>query len=112
MLQGDRGLSQKGPEPGNASYYYSLHADERPRHRRRAAGRPPGVRARVDGSRVDARARSGPDLVGWDWFALQLDDGREVMVYRLRRRDGTADPHSAGALSPPTGPPGRSRRAR
>ena len=40
----------------------------------------------------------GPDLAGWDWFALQLDDGRELMVYRLRRRDGTADAYSAGAL--------------
>jgi predicted secreted hydrolase len=40
----------------------------------------------------------GRELVGWDWFALQLEDGRDVMVYRLRRRDGAADPHSAGAL--------------
>jgi predicted secreted hydrolase len=40
----------------------------------------------------------GKGVEGWDWFALQLDDGRELMVYRLRRRDGTVDPFSAGTL--------------
>ena len=40
----------------------------------------------------------GRDLAGWDWLALQLDDGRDVMVYQLRRRDGAPDPHSAGTL--------------
>jgi predicted secreted hydrolase len=38
----------------------------------------------------------GRDQVGWDWFALQLDDGTDVMLYRLRRRDGSADPTSQG----------------
>jgi predicted secreted hydrolase len=36
------------------------------------------------------------EQVGWDWFALQLDDGSDVMWFRLRRRDGTSDPHDAG----------------
>ncbi|HEY8020867.1 MAG TPA: lipocalin family protein, partial [Thermoanaerobaculia bacterium] len=40
----------------------------------------------------------GPDQIGWDWLALQLDDGREVMLYRLRRKDGGADPASQGTL--------------
>jgi predicted secreted hydrolase len=40
----------------------------------------------------------GPDVLGWDWFALQLGDGRELMLYRLRRRDGSADPASEGTL--------------
>src|SRR5690606_8563826 len=39
-----------------------------------------------------------PDLAGWDWFALQLSDGRDLMVYRLRRTDGTASPYSGGSL--------------
>ena len=41
--------------------------------------------------------------VGWDWFALQLDDGWEIMVYRLRRSDGSADPLSDGVLIDPNG---------
>jgi len=40
----------------------------------------------------------GPDLAGWDWFALQLDDGRELMFYRLRRKDGASEPWSRGSL--------------
>lgn len=31
---------------------------------------------------------------GWDWASLQLHDGREVMVYRMRRKDGSTDPAS------------------
>ena len=42
-------------------------------------------------------------LSGWDWFALQLDDGWELMVYRLRRADGSADPHSEGVAIDPEG---------
>jgi predicted secreted hydrolase len=38
----------------------------------------------------------GPQLVGWDWFSIQLDDGSELMVYQLRREDGSADPFSSG----------------
>jgi predicted secreted hydrolase len=29
--------------------------------------------------------------VGWDWFGLQLEDGRELMLYRVRRA-GSVDP--------------------
>jgi predicted secreted hydrolase len=40
---------------------------------------------------------------GWDWFALQLSDGRDLMFYRLRREDGGTDPFSAGTLVLPDG---------
>ena len=40
----------------------------------------------------------GAGVIGWDWFAIQLNDGRELMVYQLRRRDGSIDPFSAGSL--------------
>jgi predicted secreted hydrolase len=43
------------------------------------------------------------ELVGWDWFALQLDDGWDLMAYRLRREDGSADPFSAASLVDPSG---------
>ena len=45
-----------------------------------------------------------PDLAGWDWFSLQLDDGWEVMLYLLRHKDGTVDPASSGTLVDPAGP--------
>jgi predicted secreted hydrolase len=40
----------------------------------------------------------GPDLAGWDWFGLQMADRTELMLYRLRRADGTADPASSGTF--------------
>ena len=97
VLQGDAGLDPKGPEPGNASYYYSFT-------RLPAAGQVTvdGRSFAVAGSAWLDREWStsvlGPDIQGWDWFALQLDDGTDLMVYRLRRRDLTASPFSNGIL--------------
>ena len=105
VLQGERGLSRKSAEPGNASYYYSLT-------RMPASGtvRLAGERFAVAGlawmDREWSTSSLGQDQVGWDWFALQLDDGRELMLYQLRRRDGTADLTSSATL---VGPRGQSR---
>jgi predicted secreted hydrolase len=96
-LQGDRGLSRKGPEPGNASYYYS-RSRMSARGTVSAGGEPLPVTGLAWMDREWSTSALGADLVGWDWLALQLDDGRDVMVYRLRRRDGSADAYSAGAL--------------
>jgi len=97
VLQGERGLSRKGPEPGNASYYYSLT-----RMPARGTIRLGTEQLEVEGlawmDREWSTAAVGRDLAGWDWFALQLEDGRELMYYRLRRRDGAEDPGSAGVV--------------
>lgn len=102
VFQGDRGLSQKGPEAGNASYYYA--------HTRMPARGEvvfEGETYRVSGLAWMDREWSTSALsagqVGWDWFALQLADGWELMVYQLRRDDGTADPLSDGVLIDPEG---------
>jgi predicted secreted hydrolase len=106
VLQGDRGLSQKSPEIGNASYYYSLT-------RMPAAGtvRLGGERFAVTGlawmDREWSTSSLGRGQVGWDWFALQLSDGSDLMLYRLRRRDGAADPASSGTVASPDGTPRR-----
>jgi predicted secreted hydrolase len=97
VLQGDRGLSQKSGEPGNASYYYSLtHLESR------GEIRIGGENFTVAGlswlDREWSTSALGPDQVGWDWFSLQLDDGRELMYYQLRRQDGSVDPWSSGTL--------------
>ncbi|HEX3557045.1 MAG TPA: lipocalin-like domain-containing protein [Thermoanaerobaculia bacterium] len=102
VLQGDRGLSRKSSEIGNASYYYSLT-------RMPAAGavRLGGERFAVTGlawmDREWSTSSLGRDQVGWDWFALQLSDGSDLMLYRLRRQDGAADPASSGTVVAPSG---------
>ena len=96
------GLSRKSADPGNASYYYSL--TRMPASGRCAVGG--GVHA-VEGlawmDREWSTSALAPDQVGWDWFALQLDDGRELMLYRLRQRDGGISPVSQGTLVAPDG---------
>ncbi|HYO52192.1 lipocalin-like domain-containing protein [Archangium sp.] len=109
VLQGDRGLSQKGPEPGNASYYYSLTRMPT-RGQVTVEGRAYEVTGQSWMDREWSTSALGEDLVGWDWFSLQLSDGSELMYYQLRRRDGTADTFSAGTLVPALGEPVRLSR--
>ncbi len=98
ILQGDQGLSQKSAEPGNASYYYSI-----PRLRATGTLRRADQELPLKGlawlDREWSTSALGPEQAGWDWFSLQLDDGRNLMYYQLRRKDGSVDPHSAGTLS-------------
>lgn len=102
VLQGEAGLSRKGPGEGNASYYYSMT-----RLPARGTVRVGDERHSVQGlawlDREWGTSALGPGVVGWDWFALQLGDGRDLMFYRLRRDDGTSDPLSAGSIVHPGG---------
>ena len=102
VLHGDAGFSRKGSQDGNASYYYSL------------TRMPTWGRVEMDGTEFEVSGESWMDRewstsaleegqVGWDWFSLQLNDGRELMLYRIRRADDAADPHSAGTLISGTG---------
>ncbi len=102
VLQGRDGLSQKGPEPGNASYYYS--------HSRMPTSGTVAFGAdtvQVTGAAWLDREWSTSSLsagqVGWDWFALQMDDGWDLMVYQLRNADGSAHSLSDGVLIDPAG---------
>ncbi|MCA1790510.1 MAG: carotenoid 1,2-hydratase [Thioalkalivibrio sp.] len=103
VLQGEDGLSQKGREPGDASYYYSS-----PRIAVRGSVRKEGEEQPVAGQawldREWSTSALDDDQVGWDWFALQLDDGTDIMYYQLRRSDGSPDPHSKGRWIPADGP--------
>ncbi len=102
VLNGEAGLSQKSADPGNASYYYSVT-------RLQTEGS-----ITIDGSDVGIGGMSwldrewstsalAPDQVGWDWFALQLSDGSDLMFYQLRTRDGRQDPLSSGTFVEPGG---------
>ena len=92
LLQGQQGLSRKGPQPGQFSHYYS-----QVQLRTQA-------QLDVDGQRLNLQGRSwldhewsdqlmgvaGPDqAVGWDWAGLNLDDGGALTIFRLRRADGS-----------------------
>ncbi|MCW5848550.1 MAG: carotenoid 1,2-hydratase [Anaerolineae bacterium] len=97
VLQGDRGLSQKSAQAGNASYYYSatrLQADGMVT----LDGKTYQVNGLVWLDREFGTSALGPNAVGWDWFALQLADGRDIMFFQIRQRDGSIEPLSGGSL--------------
>jgi predicted secreted hydrolase len=100
--QGDRGLSRKGDAPGNASHYYSMTRIAT-RGTVRSGGTSWPVRGNSWLDREWGTSALGEEHAGWDWFALQLSDGRDLMFYRLRRRDGAAGRFSAGTLARPDG---------
>lgn len=102
VLQGEHGYSQKSSAPGNASHYYSL------------TRLPTTGTITIDGGVHSVQGTSwldrewstsalGADQAGWDWFALQLGDGSDLMFYRLRNKDGSAGAFSAGTLVGPDG---------
>jgi predicted secreted hydrolase len=104
VLHGEGGISKKGPGPNEYSHYVSI------------------TRLFAVGTLLrDGRSQAlkgtawfdhewGPGALpagatGWDWFALQLSDGSELMLYRMRLKGGQASPFSAGTFVPATGPP-------
>lgn len=102
MLNGDAGFSRKSSVEGAASYYYSM-----PRMSARGSLARNGRKLDVHGDVwLDREWGSGSlagDQQGWDWFALQLDDGSALMFYALRTRDSKRDAHSAGTWLAPDG---------
>lgn len=97
VIHGERGVSQKSAGVGNASHYYSLT-------RLATKGR-----LVVGRDTLAAQGRSWMDHefssdrlrdthTGWDWFSVQLSDGRDLMLYRLRLKGGGLEPLSSGTL--------------
>lgn len=102
LLHGDAGLSQKGPEAGNASYYYSLVRMES-----QGTVTFDGRTVAVNGlswkdHEFGTSALSG-DAVGWDWFAVTLDNGAVLMFAQVRSASGQPQDIFEGTLSYPDG---------
>jgi len=97
VIHGDNGISRKGTEAGQASHYYSFT-------RMATAGKLTIGKESFDVTGTSwmdhefGSADLGKDLVGWDWFSVQLDNQTELMLYRLRRADGSAAPVSSGTF--------------
>ncbi len=97
ILHGDGGLSAKGPDPGNASYYYTLV-------RQATSGT-----VRIGDETIGVTGLSWKDheystsalsdgAIGWDWFSMQFDNGSALMFFQIRREDGTLEPYSSGSF--------------
>ncbi len=101
-LHGDDGLSQKAEGEGRASYYYSLT-----RLKTEGSLSIGGKSEKVSGqSWMDHEFGSNQlseDQLGWDWFSVQLDNNVDLMLYLMRRKDGSVDPSSSGTIVYPDG---------
>ncbi|MFY9611363.1 MAG: lipocalin-like domain-containing protein [Blastocatellia bacterium] len=97
VIHGENSISQKGAAVGNASHYYSLT-------RLQTSGSltlGPESFEVAGLSWMDHEFGSSfleVEQAGWDWFSIQLEDGRDLMVFQIRRGDGTIDPHSGGTV--------------
>lgn len=89
MPQGNEGLSRKGPDAQEASYYYS-EPQLATRGRLTLQGRAFEVRGTAWLDHEWSEAYMNPDAVGWDWIGMNLFDGGALMAFRMRRRDGSA----------------------
>jgi predicted secreted hydrolase len=97
VIHGENGVSQKANGAGRASHYISLTRID-------TQGR-----ITLDGKAFDVSGLSWMDheffthqlqanQIGWDWLSLQLDDKTELMLFRIRHKDGSIDPFSAGSF--------------
>jgi predicted secreted hydrolase len=102
VVHGENGISQKGEGPGHASHYISLtHLNT-------------SGTIVLNGETYQVYGLAWMDhefftnqleanQAGWDWFGLQLADNTELMLFRLRRKDGSIDPFSEGTFVGPQG---------
>jgi predicted secreted hydrolase len=97
VIHGQGGVSMKGSKPGEASHYYSLT-----RIATSGTLKFEGNDYQVTGEAWMDREffTAVPDdpVRGWDWMCIQLDSNEELMLYRLRLKDGTISPYSSGTL--------------
>lgn len=102
VIHGRQGVSQKAAGVGYASHYYSLTrlTTQGELH---YWGRSHQVQGLSWMDHEFSSSQLAPEQVGWDWFSLQLSDGRDLMLYLLRHQDGTLDPHSSGTWVEATG---------
>lgn len=89
LLQGNAGLSRKGPQPEQASYYYS-EPQLATRGRLTVQGQAFDVEGTAWLDHEWSEALMHPEAVGWDWIGMNLDDGSALTAFHLRRADGSA----------------------
>jgi predicted secreted hydrolase len=97
VIQGEDGVSQKGADAGHASHYISLtHLATNGTIALNGKSFQVSGLAWMDHEFFTHQLES--DQIGWDWFSVQLADDTELMLFRIRRKDGSVDPFSAATF--------------
>ncbi|MDQ6825041.1 MAG: carotenoid 1,2-hydratase, partial [Candidatus Eremiobacteraeota bacterium] len=96
-IHGRDGVSRKGECRSCSSHYYSFTRLEA-RGTLRDSGSDVAVKGVAWSDHEWSSSKLERGVVGWDWFSMQLSDKVDIMLYRLRRADGTSVPQSSGTL--------------
>lgn len=96
VIEGADGVSQKAAGQGNASYYYSFTRLKTSGTLAVGDDKAQTVTGESWFDHEWASDQLAQDQIGWDWFCFQFEDQTELMLYAMRRRDGTVDPVSSG----------------
>ena len=102
VAHGEQGISLKGEAVGNASYYLSF-TDMQTQGTLEVGDRVFEVSGSSWFDHEWGTSFLGPEATGWDWFGLQLEDGRELMLFHIRTKDGGIEQVSGGTLVEPNG---------
>jgi predicted secreted hydrolase len=97
VIHGENGVSQKAAGAGRASHYVSLtRLDTKGRIQLGGKNFDVAGLAWMDHEFFTHQLEA--DQVGWDWLSLQMEDKTELMLFRIRSKDGSVDPFSAGTF--------------
>ena len=98
VLNGDKGYSRKSEESSGIASWYFSYPDMRTEGTLAIGDAEFAVTGKSWFDREISSGTMGKNEKGWDWFSLQLDDGREAMLYLMRKKDGTYDRYSSGTF--------------
>ncbi|MBA3011173.1 MAG: carotenoid 1,2-hydratase [Proteobacteria bacterium] len=98
IFQGDQGLSRKGPGPFDASHYYSIPVLIT-QGKLEIGNESFEVLGKTWFDHEWSTSALGDDAGGWDWFAIHLDDGRDLMVCQVRKKDNSPNEYGFGSIS-------------
>jgi predicted secreted hydrolase len=97
VIQGENGISQKAAGAGHASHYISL-TRLATNGTITLGGKPIQVSGLAWMDHEFFTHQLERDQIGWDWFSVQLADDTELMLFRIRRKNGLVDPFSAATF--------------
>jgi predicted secreted hydrolase len=103
VLNGENGYSRKSDVSPLISSIYFSYTNLKTEGIVKIGNRVVSVKGKSWFDREISTKGLSEDQKGWDWFAVQLDDGREIMLYLLRKKDGSFDRYSSGTFVYPDG---------
>jgi predicted secreted hydrolase len=98
VLHGENGYSRKSEESPLIASFYSSYTNLKTEGSLKIGNKIYKVKGKSWFDREISSRGLGQKQVGWDWFSIQIDDNREIMLYLLRNKDDSIDKNSSGTF--------------